>query len=264
MAKFCSLYSSSSGNSTYLASGKTGILIDAGVSAKKIKEALQGREIDPASISAIFVTHEHIDHIRGIRVLASNFKIPVYATEGTMKGLEEAEILNGKFPFHVIEKDSEIQVGDLIVKSFATPHDSNESCGFTVEFPDERTAAVATDVGCVTNELMNNIIGKDLVMLESNHDVGMLENGIYPYYLKRRILSNTGHLSNVACSEVASQLIERGTTRLFLGHLSTENNIPDLAFQTSYAAICETGAEINRDYTLEVNQKQNLGNIVRF
>lgn len=264
LAKFCPLFSSSSGNATFIGSGKTGILIDAGVSAKKIREALSSREIDPSKISAIFVTHEHTDHIKGIRVLASSFGIPVYATEGTMKGLEEAEILNGKFPYHIISRKDEIAVGDLLVRSFETPHDSAESCGFTIEFPDERKAAVATDIGCITNEIMNNLIGCDLVMLESNHDIGMLENGIYPYNLKRRILSDRGHLSNEACSLAAAQLIERGTTRLFLGHLSAENNMPALAYQTSYAAIYETGAVLDRDYTLEVNQKENTGNIVRF
>ncbi|MGN0468186.1 MAG: MBL fold metallo-hydrolase [Acutalibacteraceae bacterium] len=264
MARFCSLFSSSSGNCTFIGSSKTGILIDAGVSAKRIRQALSDREIDPSSICAIFVTHEHTDHIKGIRVLASNYQIPVYASKGTMKGLEEAGAINGKFPSFVINPGEETEIGDLLIKSFLTPHDSNQSCGFTVEFPDERKAAVATDIGHMTNEIMNGIIGSDLVLLESNHDVGMLENGIYPYYLKRRILSDVGHLSNIACSEAASQLIERGTTRLFLGHLSEQNNIPDLAYQTSFAAIAETGAVLNRDYMLEVSPKENLADIVRF
>ncbi|MCM1391293.1 MAG: MBL fold metallo-hydrolase [Ruminococcus sp.] len=263
MARFCSLFSSSSGNSTFIGSSKTGILIDAGVSAKRMKNALLDRNIDPSAISAIFVTHEHSDHIKGIRIIASNYNIPVYATEGTLQGLEEAEILNGKFPFYVMPQEG-VEIGDLFVKPFKTPHDSNESCGFTIELPDERKAAVATDIGHITNEIMNSIIGCDLVMLESNHDVGMLENGPYPYYLKRRILSDTGHLSNEVCADVPSQLIERGTTRLFLGHLSTENNMPELAYQTSYAAIYETGAVLNRDYMLTVNPKENLEDVIRF
>lgn len=228
-----------------------------------MKASLLEREIDPASLSAIFVTHEHSDHIKGIRIIATNYNIPVYATEGTLHGLDEAGILNGKFPFHVMPKDG-VEIGDLFVKSFQTPHDSNESCGFTVEFPDERKAAIATDIGHITNEIMNALIGCDLVMLESNHDVGMLENGNYPYYLKRRILSDTGHLSNDVCGDVAAQLVERGTTRLFLGHLSAENNIPELAYQTSYAAIYETGAVLDRDYMLKVNPKENFDGIVRF
>lgn len=263
MARFCSLFSSSSGNSTFIGSAKTGILIDAGVSAKRMKTALLDRSIDPTSLSAIFVTHEHSDHIKGIRIIASSYNIPVYATEGTLQGLEEAEILNGKFPFYVIEQDG-VEIGDLFVKPFATPHDSNESCGYTITLPDERKAAVATDIGHITNKIMNSLLGCDLVMLESNHDIAMLESGNYPYYLKRRILSDRGHLCNDACADVAAQLVDHGTTRLFLGHLSAENNLPELAYQTSYAAICETGAALDKDYILKVNAKENLDDIVRF
>ena len=263
LARFCSLFSSSSGNATFLGSSKTGILIDAGVSAKRIKDALISREIDPRSISAIFVTHEHSDHIKGIRVLASSFNIPVYATAGTLRGLEEAGILNGKFPVCEISENGN-EIGDLHIKSFKTPHDSLESCGFRIEFPDGRKAAVATDIGCVTNEVLGGVLGCDLVMLESNHDVGMLRNGPYPYYLKRRILSDRGHLSNENCAAVARDLVERGTARLFLGHLSTENNVPQLAFQTSLCTIDELGAKNGRDYILTVNPKENTEDIVRF
>ena len=264
MSRFCSLFSSSSGNSTFVGTSKAGILIDAGVSAKRLKAALTERDIDPNSIQGILVTHEHSDHINGIRVFASNHNIPVYATKGTLQGLEEAEILNGRFPVFEIEAGKEFEIGDMLIRSFRTPHDVNESCGFRIELPDERTAAIATDIGHMTNEIMNSLLGCDLVMLESNHDIGMLENGPYPYYLKRRILSDYGHLSNLACADVASQLIERGTTRLFLAHLSTENNIPDLAYQTSYSAIYETGAVLDRDYILKVNPKENFDDVVRF
>lgn len=263
MARFCSLFSSSSGNATFVGSSKTGILIDAGVSAKRIREALSSREIEPSSLSAIFVTHEHSDHIAGIRVLASNYKIPVFATPGTLEGLEDAGVLNGKFPVFALDEGGN-EIGDLFVRPFKTPHDSNESCGYTIDFPDGRKAAVATDIGTVTNVVLNSITGCDLVMLESNHDIGMLQNGSYPYYLKRRILSDRGHLSNESCAAVARDLVERGTTRLYLGHLSGENNIPDLAFQTSFCSISETGAKINSDYILKVNAKENTEDIVRF
>lgn len=264
LARFCSLFSSSSGNCTYIGSANTGILIDAGVSAKKIKEALLSREIDPSQIKAIFVTHEHSDHTKGIRVLASSLKIPVYATKGTMTGLAESDVLNGKFPFFEIGRNSQTQIGDLLVSSFETPHDSNESCCFKIEFPDERTAAVATDIGHVTDVVKKNLLGCDLVMLESNHDVGMLQNGIYPYYLKRRILSDVGHLSNESCAEVVPELLESGTTRLYLGHLSEHNNMASLAFQTSLCAAEECGAKLGTDYTLTVNPKENTDKIIRF
>lgn len=264
MARFCSLFSSSSGNATFVGTSKSGILIDAGVSAKRLKAALCEREIDPNSIKGILVTHEHSDHINGIRVFASNHNIPVFATRGTLLGLEDANVLNGKFPVFEIQTATEFEVGDMVVKAFSTPHDVNESCGFRIELPDERTAAIATDIGHMTNEIMNAIIGCDLVMLESNHDVGMLENGPYPYYLKRRVLSDLGHLSNVACADVAAQLVERGTTRIALAHLSAENNIPDLAFQTSYSSIYETGAVLDRDYILKVNPKENFEDVIKF
>lgn len=264
MARFCSLFSSSSGNATYIGSGKTGILIDAGVSAKRIRAALQEREIDPQSIAAIFVTHEHADHIKGVRVLASQLHLPVYATRGTLRGMAEYGATDGDFPCEAIEIGGETAVGDLLVRAFPTPHDTPESCGFTVEMPDERKVAVATDIGHITNEVMRGILGCDLVMLESNHDVGMLQNGPYPYFLKRRILSDVGHLCNDVCADVAVQLVEHGTTRLFLGHLSAENNIPQLAYQTTYAALQEAGATLGRDYTLQVNPRENSEGLILF
>ena len=264
MARFCSLFSSSSGNATYIGSGRTGILIDAGVSAKRIRTALQDRGIDPQSIAAIFVTHEHADHIKGIRVLASQLRVPVYATPGTLRGMAEAGATDGNFPCEAIEIGAETAIGELLVRAFPTPHDANESCGFTVTLPDERTAAVATDIGHMTNEVMRGILGCDLVMLESNHDIGMLQNGPYPYFLKRRILSDVGHLCNDACADVAVQLVEHGTTRLFLGHLSAENNIPQLAYQTTYAALQEAGATLGRDYTLQVNPRENDEGLILF
>lgn len=264
MARFCSLFSSSSGNSTYIGSSKTGILIDAGVSAKKMKEALLGRDIDPAKLGGIFITHEHSDHIKGVRILASTYKIPVFATEGTMAMLEENGTVNAKFPYEVIPYEG-LEIGDIFVRPFRTPHDSKESCGYTVELPDGQKAAVATDIGKITDEIRCNLLGCELVMLESNHDIGMLENGPYPYALKRRILSEVGHLSNVACSDMAAELIAKGTGRIYLGHLSQDNNFPDLAYQTNLSAIREkTGATVGRDFLMEVNRVENDMGIIRF
>ena len=263
MARFCSLFSSSSGNSTFVGTSKKGILIDAGVSVKKIMDAVAGRNIDPVSISGIFITHEHTDHIKAVRVFCSQFGTPVYATRGTLEALEEEGVLNGKFPYYVIDEKG-VEVGDMLVSSFETPHDSNESCGYKIILPDERKIAVATDIGHMTDTIRESIRGCDLVMLESNHDIGMVQNGEYPYYLKRRILSDRGHLSNIDCAEEAKELIKSGTTRLFLGHLSRDNNMPALAYETTYASIYETGAVINKDYLLSVNPEENTEDIVRF
>ncbi len=250
MARFCSLFSSSSGNCTYLGSADGGVLIDAGVSAKQISLGLNGIGVDEKSINAIFITHEHSDHVKGLRVFASRHNIPVYATPGTLRELEKLGIINGKFP--VAEIDGEINCCDLLVKPFHTSHDVAESCGYSVTTSDDRKLCIATDTGIVTEEMREALTGSDLVLIESNHDVGMLRNGDYPYTLKRRILSDKGHLSNLACSEFITELIESGTTRFTLGHLSKENNIPALAYRTSQSALECIGAVENKDYILKV------------
>lgn len=264
MARFCSLFSSSSGNSTYIGSAKTGILVDAGVSAKKMKEALLSRDIDPSQLGGIFITHEHSDHIKGVRILASTYKIPVFATADTLAFLEENGTLTSKFPYEVIPYEG-IEIGDILVRPFRTPHDSRESCGYRVEFSDGQKAAIATDIGAITDEIRKNLLGCELVMLESNHDIGMLQNGPYPYALKRRILSDVGHLSNIACADMTAELVSKGTGRIYLGHLSQDNNFPDLAYQTNLSAIKEkTGAVIGRDFLMEVNKVENDMGIIRF
>lgn len=261
--RFCSLFSSSSGNATFIGSAKTGILIDAGVSTKRLKEALASRELDPSALAGIFITHEHSDHIKGMRILASTYKIPVFASAGTMDFLEENGHVTAKFPFEVLDSKG-IELGDIFVKPFRTPHDSVESYGYQISFSDGQKAAVATDTGCVNDSMREHLLGCSLVMLESNHDVGMLQNGPYPYYLKRRILSDRGHLSNEACAEFVKELVNKGTSRIFLGHLSDENNFPNLAFQTSLAALNEIGAVNGRDCILQVNKKENDEGIIRF
>lgn len=251
MAKFCPLFSSSGGNSVYIGSGDGGVLIDAGMSAKQIHIALHNIGVNPETIDAVFVTHEHSDHIKGIRVFASKYHIKVYGTKGTLSYLEENGHLRGEFESEVMSSDG-CQAGALFVKPFKTSHDSRESCGYKVMLPDNTGVAVATDLGIMTDEVHCAICGCETVMLESNHDVGMLENGPYPYPLKKRILGEKGHLSNENCAKEVVKLVENGTRRIILGHLSKENNIPQLAFQTSYAALEETGAKADTDYILKV------------
>ena len=226
-------------------------------------KALTDREIDPKTIGGIFITHEHIDHVNAVRILATNNGIPVYATEGTLEALEKSGVLNGKFPVNVMPEEG-VAVGDLFIKSFKTPHDSRESCGYTVTLPDGQKAAIATDIGHMTEEIMQNLKGSGLVMLESNHDEGMLRNSPYPYYLKRRILSDVGHLSNNACAEAVTELLKSGTVRFFLGHLSRDNNFPALAYETSASALKTIGAVEGRDFFLEVNKIENDCDGVRF
>ena len=250
MARFCSLFSSSSGNCTYIGSSSGGVLIDAGVSAKQISLKLNSVGVSEKDIGAVFVTHEHGDHIKGLRVFASKHNIPVYATAGTINALENAGVINGKFPVFPIGDG--IECNGQLITPFHTSHDVAESCGYSVTTSDDRRICIATDTGIVTDEMREALTGCDLVLIESNHDIGMLRNGNYPYQLKRRILSDVGHLSNIACGDFITELIKSGTTRFVLGHLSKENNIPSLAYRTSKSALDCIGATENRDYILSV------------
>ena len=261
MARFSSLFSSSSGNCSYIGSATSGILIDAGVSAKQITLKLDCIGVSPAGIGAIFITHEHSDHINGLRVFASKNKIPVYATQGTVDALIASGTANGSFEINPISNDG-IEVNGQLIVPFKTSHDSAESCGYLVKTSDDRKIAVATDTGFVTPETKEAVIGCDLILAESNHDVGMVRNGFYPYNLKRRILSDKGHLSNIDCSKFVTELVQTGTTRLVLGHLSKENNMPELAFQTTKSALDCAGAVQFKDYILKVAGSSEIETVV--
>lgn len=262
MAKYCSLFSGSSGNCTYLATPSGGILVDAGVSAKRIREALSARGVDPASLKAIFITHEHTDHIAGLKVLLKQFSLPIYATRGTLDALIEKDALPSGTIAYVM--DGSVEAADMRVTAFATPHDSAESCGYRITFPDERSAAVATDMGILTAEVCEAIAGCDLVHIESNHDVRMLECGPYPYSLKRRVLGRGGHLSNEVCASLLPSLLQSGTTRFVLSHLSRENNDPALAQRVSQNALESVGAVIGNDCLLAVAPPQNDSGVTIF
>lgn len=261
MARFSSLFSSSSGNCSFVGSADGGILIDAGASAKQIKLKLDCIGVSPSDINAIFVTHEHSDHVRGLRVFASNHKIPVYATQGTLNALIASNTANGSFEINPID-ESGIVCGGQFIRSFKTSHDSAESCGYIINTSDDRRIAVATDTGCIDDMIKSAVKGCDLILAESNHDVGMLRNGPYPYLLKRRILSDVGHLSNLDCSKFVVDLVNSGTTRIILGHLSKENNIPELAYQTSKSALDCVGAVEFKDYILAVAGSDRVETVV--
>ena len=263
MAKFCPLFSGSSGNSYYIGSAEEGILVDAGRSAKQITERLALCGIPQQAVRAIFVTHEHRDHIQGLRVLAGRLGVPVYASPGTLGALEKMGALDGKFPVESLSLAGTACAG-LRVRPFHTSHDCAEGYGYYVETSDGRSAAFATDLGYCPPEIRQTIAVADLVVMESNHDVRMLESGPYPYVLKRRILSRTGHLSNETCAQVLAELVQGKVTRIFLAHLSQKNNTPALARTTNLAALEEIGAKVDRDFTLEVAQVANPGKVTVF
>lgn len=251
MARYCALFSGSKGNATYVGTLAFGVLVDVGVSAKRLCAALCERDIAPETVGGVFITHEHSDHIAGLRVLLKRFHWRVYASAGTLAALSESGALPADADA-VALSDAAVAVGDMQVQPFHTPHDARESMGYCFEMPDERRVAVATDMGCLLPQAEALLSSCDLVHIESNHDVGMLQNGPYPYVLQQRILSDHGHLSNAVCAAALPRLAAAGVTRFMLAHLSEQNNTPTLARDTATAALAAAGFAADRDYRLAV------------
>ncbi len=257
MIRFCPLFSSSSGNSVYIGENNEGILVDVGRSAKQIREMLDSIGVEEKAVKAVFLTHEHSDHINGLSVFLKRNNIPVYAAPGTLLALRKKGVLTDCHKDITVD-DSGVEINGMLVKPFKTSHDCADGRGYVVTGSDGSSkVAIATDTGIVTQEIMNAITGCNLVYLESNHDVNMLKTGPYYYDLKKRILSDKGHLSNDSCATVLRSLVNKGTTQFVLAHLSMENNTPDLAYETSVNALTEMGALVNRDYLLKVADAEN-------
>ena len=256
MAELCALYSGSTGNSYYIGSKSSGVLVDIGRSARQTTTILKRCAVDPLAIGGILITHEHSDHIGGLRVFAARYHIPVFSSAGTLAALESMGVLDGSFPAYTI--DGTLQLGGMQIRAFRTPHDCAESYGYRIRTEDDKVVTVATDLGYVTSEVEESLLGADLAVVESNHDIGMLRTGPYPYSLKRRILSDCGHLSNTACAELLPTLFEHGTKRFMLAHLSRENNTPDIARQTAICGMQMAGIEDEQEYTLDVAPIENL------
>ncbi len=241
--RICTLYSGSGGNSTYIRVGDTEFLIDAGKCARTLCSSLREIGSDISRISAIFITHEHTDHVSALEVISKKHSIPIHITDTSAKKFDRepsAAIHKNLIRHEKIEFS--VTLGAVSVSSFHTPHDSMMSVGYRIEtnrdnFP--KSIAVATDIGYVSDNVRKNLIGCEAIVLESNHDEQMLMRGPHPYDLKKRILSNGGHLSNRASSSLASELAQGGTRAFLLAHLSEENNTPELAFDEFYSAIAD-------------------------
>lgn len=253
--KFCPLYSGSSGNSIFISTENSKILIDAGLPGKKIDEALKSIDETAEGLDGIFITHEHSDHIKGVGVISRKYDVPIYANAKTWEAMSSSI---GKIKEHnikIMDRRSIVDIKDLSIKSFVIPHDAVSPVGYTV-CSGEHKVSVATDFGTYTEEIHNNIKDSKVILLESNHDINMLKFGPYPYNLKRRILSEVGHLSNEACGEAIVSIAKEGLgKRIILGHLSSTNNNPDLAIQTVLSVITEKGLVEGQDILLSMARR---------
>lgn len=240
-----------------LTDGRTHVLLDAGISARRICKALRELGVEPGELAGVLVTHEHSDHIAGLATLTKQLPVPVYASAGT--GLQicyRIAFLDQRL--HTFRPGDTFSLGTLDVETFPTPHDTPESVGYAVT-SGGRKAAVVTDLGEVTEAVRQGVRGAHLLVAEANHDVEMVRYGPYPYFLKDRILGGHGHLSNQAGGELALGCVEEGARTVVLAHLSQENNSPALARQTVCACLQSGGVDPERDLLLEVAPRSEAG-----
>lgn len=241
-----SLYSGSKGNAFLIDTPCGAVLIDAGKSAKRLCQALSEANVSPDAIQAILITHEHSDHISALPVYLKHHPTPVHAPIGCIKKLEKDETVAACLISH--PPIDTIQLGEIVITSFPTPHDSMGSVGYRFQIPmsDGKTFVLgyATDIGYISKDVENGLLGCDAVILESNHDPDMLQCGPYPYDLKCRIASRRGHLSNPDSAVFAARLCATGTKKLMLAHLSQENNTPDTAYDACVCAVGDDGVTI--------------------
>lgn len=261
MIKFCTLFSGSSGNSIFISDGTTKLLIDAGVSGKKTLEALYSIDEDPSDLSAVLITHEHSDHTKGAGILSRKLDIPIYANESTWKQIDtqlgEIRQCNKR---HFVT-GCNFELGRINIKPFLIPHDAIEPVGFSL-FIENKKITTATDIGHMNNSILENLIDSDIILLEANHDVEMLKVGPYPWNLKQRVMGENGHLSNEMAGKTVAYLAENGSKNFLLGHLSKENNFPELAYQTVYNILSSKGIMPGVDISLEIAQRDCVGTVI--
>lgn len=259
MFKFCSLYSGSTGNSSLIQTENTKILIDAGESAKKISQALNSINVEPTEINAILITHEHSDHIKGVGTFSKKYNIPVYANSETWNAMptQKEKVTSDNIKYFKFEK---FNIGDLSILPFSIPHDAANPCGFNIYYKDKKIS-VATDIGHMTTEVVNNLTNSSFILLEANYDPNILKCSSYPYQLKQRIAGPNGHLPNDIAGKTISYLVQHGLNTVMLGHLSKENNFPELAYKTVVEQLIENN--VNEDlFNLSVADRYNVSPII--
>lgn len=262
--KMCSIASGSSGNCIYVGSEKAAVLIDTGISGKRIEAGLREIGSSPDQLTGILITHEHSDHIQGLGVMSRRYKIPVYATAGTIHAMMKCSSL-GKMPdgiFHEIKPDQLFGIGDLEIQPFRISHDAADPVGYRISHGG-KSLAVATDMGYYNDYIVENLSGLDALLLEANHDVNMLQVGTYPYNLKQRILGKRGHLSNVTAGRLLCEVLNEDLHTILLGHLSRENNYEDLAYETVCAEVTMgDNPYCSKDFHISVAKRDCVSEVI--
>ncbi len=262
--RLVSIASGSSGNCIYVGTENTHILVDAGISNKRIEQGLNEIGIKGSELDGVVITHEHSDHVKGLGVLARKYGIPVYATSETLDEIGEMKYL-GEYPkelFCPVLPDVEFSVGDMEIKPFSIDHDAANPVAYRIRHG-HKSVAVATDMGHFDQYIIDHLQGLDALLLESNHDVRMLETGPYPYYLKRRILSDHGHLSNDNAGRLLNYILHDHMKHIFLGHLSKENNFEELAWETVKLEIDQGDHGYRaRDFSISVASRDMMSEII--
>ncbi|MBQ9141393.1 MAG: MBL fold metallo-hydrolase [Lachnospiraceae bacterium] len=230
--RLCSIASGSSGNCIYVGSEATHLLVDVGISGKRTEAGLKELDICPRDLDGILITHEHADHIAGLGVLARKYELPIYATPGTIRAIRECSSV-GKIDedlFVEVRADKKLTIKDIVVNPMRISHDAAEPVAYRFSYGSQKVA-VCTDLGVYNDYTVECLKGMDALLIEANHDVNMLQVGPYPYHLKQRILGERGHLSNENSGRLLSRILHDKLGTIVLGHLSKENNLPELAYE---------------------------------
>ena len=254
MLKFISFGSGSSGNCYYLGTATDGLMIDIGVGLRTLKKHCRNYGISLNSVRHVLVTHDHADHIKSVGSFSHEYKVPIYATKTVHHGIDQNYCVQRKVADELREYltiGESVQIGDFLVKPFAVPHDASQNVGFEISV-EGLVFVVITDAGDVTDEMKEAISHANYLIIEANHDPEMVNHGSYPPYLKKRILSNSGHLSNQSCGQAIAENMSEGLRCVWLCHLSQENNHPELARKTVEAVLRSYGIVPGKDLELEV------------
>ena len=260
MLNFCSLYSGSSGNCLYVESENTKLLIDAGVSLKKIETGLETLNVDPSSLDGILVTHEHSDHIQSLGNLSKKYNLPVFANSETFDAMPKQTDKISSENKHYFNTKENFSIKDIEISPFTIPHDAANPCGFNI-YNNSDKISIATDIGHITNDILKQLEDSRFILLESNYDTEVLKCSKYPYMLKKRIAGPNGHLSNDVASKVINYLLQGNLKTAMLGHLSKESNFPELAYQTVVNELINSGTDVSK-LTLSVASRDTVGKLI--